>query len=163
MRRVFGDEAYGIAGSCLDGDQRKNWAESLLKKLIRDCQDLDTTQRHREHISYMLESLLKDAWDREEPTWRIVFDLLMLIAELLGYEGARGERPYTPMYWQDLKTHVDIANSRGRTDDLQEEFQSAARMRSEVIKTLKTQGYSDFQIAMALKTSEHEVKKIKNG
>ncbi|MBU1734630.1 MAG: hypothetical protein KKC28_06370 [Verrucomicrobia bacterium] len=163
MRRVFGDDARHIASSCLDGNYRREWVKKLLKQLIRDVQDLDTTQEHRQHVSCFLEGMLKESWTGEEASWRIVFDLFLLLVELMGYCGVRGERTYTPMYWQSLETHLDIGNARGKCEELQREFFSAAKHRAEVVKFLKDKGLTDFEVAMTLKTSEHEVKKLKKG
>jgi hypothetical protein len=161
MRRVFGDEAYQIASSCLNEKYRTQWTERFLKKLIKDAQELDTTQKHRERISYLLEALKKQKWKGEDASWAIVFDLLATIAELLGYEGVKGHRTYLPMYWQDMQTHLDIGNERGLADQLQQEFVSAAAHRVEVVRHLKTKGLTDFEIAMTMKTSESEIKKLK--
>lgn len=161
MRRVFGDEADHIAGSCLDEEYRGEWVSRLLKQLIRDAQELDTAQKHKERISYLLEALQKQNWKGDDASWGLVFDLLALATELFGYEGIRGHRPYTPMYWQELQTHLDIGNERGQTEHLVQEFQSAAARRVEVVRYLKDQGLNDFEVAMALKTSEYEVKKLK--
>lgn len=161
MRRVFGDDAYHIASSCLDGEARSKWVSNLFKQLVRDVQELDTTQQHRERISHMLETFMKSKWREDEPSWATVFNLIMLISELMGYQGVRGERAYIPMYWQDLQMHLDIGNARGKSEELLGEFESASRTRAEVVKWLKEKGLSDFDIAMALKTSEHEIKKLK--
>jgi len=161
MRRVFGDDAYHIAGSCLDGTFRGKWVKRLLKQLIRDVQDIDTTQEHRERISHLLESCMKESWATEEPSWHTIFGLFTLIAELLGYQGTQGNRPYTPMFCQDRQIHLAVGNARGKADELQEEFRSAARTRAEVVMYLKGRGLSDFEVAMVLKTSEQEVKKLK--
>lgn len=161
MRRVFGNKAGHIAGSCLDEKYRSRWVSRFLKRLIRDVQDLDSTQRHRERISCHLEALHKENWKGDDASWRMVFNLLALTAELLGYEGIRGDRAYVPMYWKEFQTHVDISNERGQHERLMEEWQSAAARRVQVVHYLKGQGLSDFDIAMALKTSEHEVKKLK--
>ena len=163
MRRVFGNDADHIASGCLNGKFRSEWIRRLLKTLVRDAQEVDTTQHHREHLSHLLETCLKEPWDVDEPSWHTIFELLMLVAELLGYQGVRGERVYTPIYWQELKTHLDICNARGKADELQAEFASAARTRAEVVRILKDKGLSDFDVAMALKTSEYEVKKLKRG
>ena len=161
MRRVFGDEARHIAGSCLDANFRKEWVERFLKKLIRDVQDLDTTQAHREHVSARLQGLLKETWAGDEAPWQIVFEALMVLAELMGYSGPHGERPYTPMYWQSMETHLEIGNARGKCEELQKEYFSAAGYRVDVVRFLKEKGLTDFDVAMALKTSEYEVKKLK--
>jgi len=67
------------------------------------------------------------------------------------------------MYWQAFETHVDIGNARGKCEELKQEFSSAAKYRAEIVKFLKDKGLSDFEVAMAMKTSEHEVKKLKKG
>ena len=161
MRRVFGDDAVQIASGCLDDSFRQMWVKKLLKQLIRDAQDIDSHQKHREHISAMLEILLKRGWTGNKASWSIVFKLLSIIADLLGYAGARGTRAFTPMYCQSLQTHLDIGNATGKADELLEEFASAARNRAEVVKYLKEKGLTDFDVAMALKTTEYEVKKLK--
>lgn len=161
MRRVFGDEASHIASSCLNDEYRGKWVSRLLKQLIRDAQDLDTTQKHRERISYLLEALRKTDWKGDDASWRLVFDLLSLTAELFGYEGIKGHRTYIPMYWQELQTQLDIGNERGQGERLVQEFHSAAARRVQVVCYLKNQGLNDFEVAMALKTSENEVKKLK--
>ena len=163
MRRVFGDEAVHIAGGCLDDSFRQMWVKKLLKQLIRDAQDIDSHQKHREHISAMLEFLLKRGWTGDKASWSIVFNLLSFIADLLGYAGAKGTRAYTPMFCQSLQTHLDIGNATGKADELLEEYASAARNRAEVVKYLKEKGLTDFDVAMALKTTESEVKKLKRG
>jgi hypothetical protein len=161
MRRVFGDEASHIASSCLKDAYRGQWVARLLRQLIRDAQDLDTTQKHRERISYLLEALQGSDWKGDDPSWALVFDLLALATELLGYEGIKGHRTYIPMYWQELQTHLDIGNERGQGERLEREFHSAAARRVQVVRYLKDQGLNDFEIAMTLKTSEHEVKQLK--
>jgi hypothetical protein len=161
MRRVFGDEARHIASSCLNEGYRAQWVLRLLKHLIRDAQDLDTTQKHRERISYLLEALQKQNWKGDDASWGLIFDLLALAAELLGYEGIKGHRTYIPLYWQELQTHLAIGNERGKGEELMQEFLSAAARRVQVVRYLKDQGLSDFEVAMVLKTSEHEVKKLK--
>jgi hypothetical protein len=161
MRRVFGDEASHIASSCLNERYRAQWVMRLLKHLIRDAQDLDTTQKHRERISYLLEALQKKNWKGDDASWGLVFDLLALAAELLGYEGIKGHRTYIPLYWQELQTHLAISNERGQCEKLMQEFQSAAARRVLVIRYLKAQGLSDFEVAMTLKTTEYEVKRLK--
>lgn len=161
MRRVFGDDATQIASSCLNGEARGQWVAKLLKHLIRDAQDFDTSQKHRERVSYLLEALQKQNWKGDDASWGIVFDLLALASELFGYEGIKGHRTYVPMYWQDSQTHLDIANERGQFEQLEKEFQSAAGRRVQVIHYLKEQGLTDFEVAMTLKTSEHEVKKLR--
>jgi hypothetical protein len=161
MRRLFGDEASHIASSCLNEGYRGQWVSRFLKQLIRDAQDLDTTQKHRERISYLLEALQKTNWKGDDASWGLVFDLLALAAELLGYEGIKGHRTYIPMYWQELQTHLDIGNERGQGERLEQEFHSAAARRVQVVRYLKDQGLNDFEIAMALKTSEYEIKKLK--
>ena len=161
MRRVFGDEASHIASSCLNERYRAQWVMRLLKHLIRDAQDLDTTQKHRERISYLLEALQKKNWKGDDASWGLVFDLLALAAELLGYEGIKGHRTYIPLYWQELQTHLAISNERGQCEKLMQEFQAAAARRVLVIRYLKAQGLSDFEVAMTLKTTEYEVKKLK--
>lgn len=161
MRRVFGDGASHIASSCLNGDHRAEWVSRLLKHLIRDAQDLDTTQKHRERMSYLLEMLQKQKWRGDDASWALVFDLLALATELLGYGGIKGRRTYIPLYWQALQTHLDVGNERGQTEQLMQEFQSAARWRVQVVRYLKEKGLTDFEVAMTLKTSEHEIKKLK--
>ncbi len=161
MQRVFGDEGSQIASSCLNEKYRSQWVSRLLKRLIRDTQDLDTTQKHRERLSYLLEALQGENWKGADASWGLVFDLMALAAELLGYEGLKGHRTYVPMYWQELQTHLDIANERGQGERLMQEFQSAAARRVQVIRYLKDQGLSDFEVAVTLKTSEYEVKKLK--
>ncbi|MBN2683860.1 MAG: hypothetical protein JXR40_01145 [Pontiellaceae bacterium] len=163
MRRVFGDDARHIAESCLDDDCRKTWVIKFIKQLIRNAQDPDTTQEHREHVSALLQGLLKDKWTGDQASWHIVFDTLILLAELMGYRGSRGVRAYLPMYWQSLDTHLIIENDRGNTEQLQNEFKSAAAHRTEVVQFLKDKGLTDFEVAMAMKTSEYEVKKLKRG
>lgn len=161
MRRVFGDEADHIASSCLNDEYRVEWVCRLLKHLIRDVQDLDTTQKHRERISYLLEALQKQKWKGNDASWALVFDLLALVAELLGYEGIKGHRTYIPLYWQEMQKHLDIGNERGQGEQLMQEFQSAAAWRVQVVRYLKEEGLTDFEVAMALKTSEQEIKKLK--
>jgi hypothetical protein len=118
----------------------------LLKQMIHDAQDLDTTQEHRERISYLIEALQKERWTGDDASWHFVFNLLNLIVELMEYQGTRGERPYTPMYWQSLKAHLDFGNARGKADELHEEFIAAAKRRREVDQYLKAQGFTDFDI-----------------
>ncbi len=161
MRRVFGKKAYHIAGVCTDEEARRKWVGKLLEQLTRDAQELDTTQEHRERISYLIEALRRERWKGDDASWHLVFDLLNVLAEMMGYHGLRGERPYTPMYWQSLRAHLDFGNARGKADELHEELITAARRRREVVKYLKSQGLTDFDIAMVLKTSEYEVKKLK--
>jgi len=161
MRRVFGDEASHIASSCLNEEYRGQWVSRMLKQLIRDAQDLDTAQKHRERISYLLEALQKTDWKGADASWALVFDLLALVAELFGYEGIKGHRTYIPVYWQEMQTHLEIGNERGQGERLVQEFHSAAARRVQVVCFLKNQGLNDFEVAMALKTSEHEVKKLK--
>jgi hypothetical protein len=82
------------AGTAVDGKFRSKWVKRFLKRLIRDAQDLDTTQDHRESISALLEICLKEKWTSKEASWNLVFSLLMLLAGLMGYQGMSGRRTY---------------------------------------------------------------------
>jgi hypothetical protein len=66
----------------------------------------------------------------------------------MGYQGMRGERPYTPMCWQPLRAHLDSGNARGKADEFHEEFISVAKRRREVVQYLKDQDLTDFDVAM---------------
>jgi len=145
------------------GQLSKKWVQKFLKQLIRDVQDLDTTQEHREHVSENLQSLLNSNWTGEDASWRVVFNILTILAELMGYSEFSGKRVFIPAYWQSLNTHLDIGNANGKCDELQKEFKSAAGHRADVIRYLKDKGLTDFEVAMTLKTSEYEVKKLKKG
>jgi hypothetical protein len=159
MRRIFGNEANHIAGGCLLDNYRKKWVQKFLKQLIRDAQDLDTTQEHREHVSEHLQGLLNSKWTGDDASWRVVFDILTILAELMGYGDFSGKRSYTPAYWQSKETYY----VKGKYDQIYKEGISSAKYRVDVVNYLKDKGLTDFEVAMALKTSEYEVKKLKKG
>jgi|GEM_PF-1535991 len=163
VRIFLGNDAYHIAGQAHSEKSRKTWYTKVVKKIIKGVQGIDTTTRHMEHMSHCCEQLLKVL--KEKPFRESEFSmyLLRLVGALLGFDGLRGSVLHTPFYCQTPSQYYTERMLFDRVDVMEDHYdrKNATNIRKDVVNQLKSQGLTDFQISLVLKTTEYEVKKLR--
>ena len=160
MRQLFGEKAYGIAGGSGNDRFRKRWliqASRLMQKIVVE---IDTTPRHQRMLSIALEDLEKSFQNCREPTWEIVYKLLLLCSRLLGYDYCIGSAFNTPLCYQTEAQHYGQLQAEG-ADALSEHIadqKNALTLR--IARELKAKGHTIFKIVLVLNTSEYQIKKL---
>ena len=157
----LGDKAYQIAGQVYNEKYRKEWYQKALKKVILKVQKIETSTKHREYLASTSQSALKCLESKNFTETEFTLHILRLASALLGMHPAK----YciaTPMYYQTPDQHFTEAVISG-SDPLQNHYDknNFVGIRRKVIKQLKEEGLSDFDISLVLNTSEYEVKKLR--
>jgi len=162
MRLLFGEKAYHIAGSELNPASRREWLQKPVRKLLRVVNDLDTTPRHKQVLMSELEAVSKLLKGAEDPSWELVYRLLRLIMQLLGYDFLRGSRCHTVTYHQTPEQHrTSVVLNGGDPMQIYYDQKNAVAVRQQVIERLKREGLDDFKISLVLNTTEYEVKQVR--
>ena len=94
-----------------------------------------------------------------EPTWEFALSLLSLCSRFLGYDYL-GYRTNTPMYFQSDNQRFTQNLIECDEDAFRNMERDAITVRAQVCIDLKSQGVDTFTIALALNTSEYQIKKI---
>jgi len=162
VRIFLGDDAFHIAGQAHSEKDRKKWYAKVLKIIIKRIQTIETNTRHMERLAYCSETTLNAL--KERPFRESVFSmhLLRLVGALLGFGGIRGSVLHSLFYYQTSDQHYTEGIFAGK-DTLEDYYEkdNAMSIRKDIVNQLKSQGLTDFQISLVLKTTEYEIKKIK--
>ena len=166
MRQFFGEKAYHIAGFAGFGDDLmvKKWFLKAIKKIFKDANKLDTTSRHKERIIGDIKDLEREIKKWKNP-WSIIYRLFFLCSRLLGYDYINGIIYNAPFYYQTPDQHYKVVANEGK-DSLKmfnENQMNFKQKQRSIIRMLKREKYSDFEIAMIMNTSEYEIKKTIRG
>ncbi|NOS97817.1 MAG: hypothetical protein HOP25_05030 [Methylotenera sp.] len=161
IRTFLGDKADHIAGQVHNENHRKEWYQKALKKIIEKVQKIETTTKHSEHLANTSQRALKCLESKSYNETEFTLYILRLTGALLGIHPAK----YciaTPMYYQTPDQHFTEAIISGG-DALLDYYDknNFVAMRRKVVKQLKEEGLSDFDISLVLNTSEYQVKKLR--
>lgn len=159
MMMLFPKGDSPVASFADDEQYVKTWLRKAIKKFIKEVNTLDTTQRHKDVLILHLESINRRL--NGGNIWEIIFDLFNVIARLFGYDYHKGQKLLTAIYsetpyqhfWSGLHAGEDWKKQNG----IRESF---IRKRIELIKQLKKDGYSTFDISQIFNTTDYEIKKI---
>jgi len=156
MMLFFGDDAYQIAGQAYNEKYRKEWYRKSLKKIIKRVQGIDTTTKHRESIAHYAEHAMEALIEKHFSETKLSLYLLGLVGSLLGFVPTGT----TPVY---LRTFYTEAASKGADEiELMVNYKkNSVSLRRRIVNQLRGEGLNDFQIALVLNMSEHQVKKLR--
>lgn len=163
MRCFFGEEAYGLAGSDDDPKTVRKWLLRAVKKMAKNVNDIDTSERHRELLLNRLNSLERNI-RKSDCFPDTVWHLFWLCSALLGYDFLDGKQYHTPAYYQTPNQHFQSwrrSTDASNVEYIQQYDINLASKRKEIIQQLKKEGYSDFHISFVMGISEYMVKKIR--
>jgi len=162
IQSFLGDKASRIAGQVHSEKSRKDWYKQVLKIVVKNIKDIDSSTKHQERLAHFSEGALKSLSDRPYSESVFTLYLLRLISALLGYMGTRPYRIATPAYFQEpSQYYTEIIACGG--DTLQDYYdeKDILTIKTDIIKQLKQNGISDFKISQVLNISEYQVKKLK--
>lgn len=161
----FGQQAYQTAGQAATPTSRRHWLRRVLKNLMKDVDKIETTGRHKQLLMSNVEAAHSVIESKNEPTWKFVYHLMTLIGRLVGFDYQSGGKSHTLSYWQTDGQYYSSFRQAGGEDGLRayyDEFDTVS-LRQGVVHSLKSQGHSDFKIALVLHTTEHEVQQLRRG
>ena len=84
LRAWFGDRALGKADFWNSASSRNPWLRKWTKAVTQDILDLDTDEKHRDHILHEVDCFSNSISRDEHPSWFQIFTLIHLIGTLLG-------------------------------------------------------------------------------
>lgn len=162
IRAFLGDKAFHIAGQAHTPKSRKDWYKKVLILVVRRVHDIDTSTKHKEQLVYWSERALNELKGKNYSELAFTLSLLRLLAVLLGLVGIRPYNVATPIYFQTPAQHYTEVIMDGG-DALQDYYdkKSSIEIRKKLVHQLKDEGHTDFEIALVLNTSEHEIKKLR--
>ena len=163
MRLVFGERAYHIADEHGHGPSRARWIHKLLKVVRMQIDKLNTTVRHRQMLMGEVEAFASLLKPSSEPNWSMIYRLLRLIFRLLGFDYVHGARCHTLEYWQSTPQHLNTVVFEG--GDIMQDYydkKNAVALRRQAAEALRIAGSSEYMIALALNTTEYELRKLRS-
>lgn len=162
IRSFLGKRASHIASYVHEPKNRKKWYEKVLKKIINQIKEIETTESHKEQLMLWSENALKALETKPYDEIKFTIYLLRLIASLLGYKSVKPYRIATLAYFQTPSQYITDVISNGG-DPLQDYYdeQSSITEKKRLIKQLKEEGTTDYKISLILNISEYQVKKLR--
>lgn len=159
IRSFLGDRAFHIAGQAHTEKLRRMWYRKVLKKVVREMQEVDSRTLHKEELVKWSEMALASLNERRLDEVRFTLCLLRLVGSLLGFVGLKPYRIATLAYFQTQSQELTEQIVR-RDGDVEDYHQSTLSIRRNLIGQLKDEGRTYFEIALVLNTSEYHVKKL---
>ena len=163
IQRFFGKAANNIADLENHDRSRNNWLKKVAKKILLEVDAIDTYEDHKKQLFWLADEF-KTELEGKNPDFRVlVYLLLALIASLLGFNSPRGIKLTTPSYIRTSEQYYTSLIIKGG-DALQDykDKQNVVVIRRKIVADLKANGIDDFHIALALNTSENQIKKLRN-
>lgn len=163
VQSFLGEKAFHIAGQVHTEKNRKEWYQKILKFIIKKTNEIDTNTKHKEDLLRWSEKALKVLSEKPYNELPFTLCLLRLIASLLGLQGLRPYNIATPAYFQTPSQHyTEIIASGGDTlqDYIDEKNTISTRRR--IIKQLKKEKLTNFEISLVMNISEYQVNKLLN-
>ena len=159
---LFGRSARHTASASENPKRRADWLRKAMLKIEREVLALDTTDRHKQMMLAEVVAAREGINSDERPSWSLVYRLLRLSVRLLGYDFTRAAKCHTATYWQTVPQNLNTVVFTG--GDIMQDYydkNNAIAVRREIVKHLKSQGLSDYRIALVLNTTEYQVKQLR--
>ncbi len=171
MRQFLGEKASYIASTLKDPKELEVYLIKCLDKCEALTLGLDTTIRHKEMIIHEMNSIrdrVRDICNSSELT-QLTIQFLWWVSRMYGLDYVSGLVKNTPMYYQDFRAHLEsIRENQPEGEPLMRLYDLAESQRLNVItkrkqlyQQLKSEGYSDQDIAKIFDTSVYAIQKIK--
>ena len=163
MRLLFGEAAYGIAGSEEIPSRRRQWLLKVVKKLRKESTQLDSTPRHREILLLHLKLLDAELRASLDASWEMIYELLSIVIRMFGYDYGEGEKLHTPIFVQDHYQHYKSSLTAGlKRKEYEEYSNNPIRIRRQLVRKFMDEGLDLFSISLILNSSEYEIKKLRS-
>lgn len=163
IRMFLGEKASQIAGPVHDNKDRKKYFREVLKEILKQIDQIDTNTEHKEVLFNICQSVFDELKKKNLSDIKVSIKLLRLVGALLGYSGIQGVRLNTPFYFQTPDQHFTETIIRGENSLLSSiKSKGAITKRKEIIKQLKIEGMTYFEISLVLNTTEYQIKKLQN-
>jgi len=162
IKSFLGSEASNIASYVHVPEDRKKWYLKVVKRIIKQIEQIETLESHKEQLMLWAENALKSLKKRPYDEITFTIYLVRLISSLLGYKGVRPYRIATLCYFQTPSQYITDVISKGG-DPMQDYYdeKSAITERKRLIMQLKEEGVSDYKISLIMNISEYCVKKLR--
>ncbi len=159
MARILGQKAYQSAGQFANPTTRNDWLRKTFNLMLKEIDEIDTTSRHKQMLMRDLQAAIDGLSISHDPSWEMIFSLISACARFLGHDYS-GARVNTPSYWQSSDqrfTQLIFESAEHKFENIKED---AVTIRAKICVDLRANGTDTFTIALALNTSEHQVKKL---
>jgi len=162
IRSFLGDKADHIASQVHSVKYRKEWYKKVLIKIQKQIIEFETTTRHKQQLTTWCDSAIQVLSERDLNEYKLLMYIMRLMGSILGYQGIRGSKLHSLVYWQTCEQHYteEIFNGEDVMSDYYETL-NVIESKKELIGGLKEKGYSDFKVSQILNISEYQVKKLR--
>jgi hypothetical protein len=160
MIQIYGQkEAYQSAGQFANPTTRDDWFRKTLKLMLKEVDQIDTTSRQKKMLMRDLQAAIDGLSGSRDPSWKVMFSLVSACARFLGHDYS-GARVNTPFYWQSPDQRFTQAIFENAERKFEHTKDDAVTIRAKICRDLRAKGTDTFTIALALNTSEYQVKKL---
>jgi len=159
MSKIHGRKAYQIAGQFANPMMRNDWFRKTFKLMLKDIENIDTTSRQKQMLMRDLHAVIDGLPRSNDPSWETIFPLISACARFLGYDYS-GARVNTPSYWQCSDQRITQSIFEKTEHKYEKVKDDAITIRARICADLHAEGTDTFAIALALNTSENQVKKL---
>ena len=165
IRSYLGQKASHITVLTHSEISRKKWYRKVIKKIIREIQQIETGSTHKEKLVSWSENCLNALNERPYKDIRFTLCVLRLLNVLLGFHGGLEPRRIAILgYFQTPYQHFTETTAEEDKDYLPNYYdESTFSARKKLIGQLKDEGKTYFEISLILNLSEYEIKKIWKG
>jgi hypothetical protein len=158
--RVHGQQnGYQTAGQFGNPRARNDWLRKTYKLMLKDVDAIDAASRQKQMLMRDLQAAIDGLSSSNNPTWEMTFSLISACARFLGYDYG-GARVSTPSYWQTAGQKFTQSVVEKTEQELDKVKDDALTIRAKLCADLHSKGTDTFTIALALNTSEYQVKKL---
>lgn len=163
IRSFLGDKAYGIAGTLYSEKNKKQWYKQVIKKIIKQIHEIDTTTRHKQRLETLCNRSLGTLKKRGNNDYEFLTCMLRLVGLLLGFTSStKGSILTNPIYHQ-MPEQYYTEESLNDGDEMQSynDKRNTIAERQKIVKELNKQGKTDFELSLIFNTTEYQIKKLR--
>lgn len=162
MRVFLGDEAFGIECLAKNLTERKKWIKKIINKMIKIIDTIETTELHKQQLLAQLEEILVSLKDNKNFSDELIYHLLQLCGQFLGFSYSTGGVVRNLFYYQNEDQHYALAFHQGRNSEQErhQDQKDIVTLRAQIVSQMKEQGISNFKIAQVLSITEYRVKQL---
>ena len=159
MTQILGQKAYQSAGQFANPTTRNDWLRKTFKLMLKEVDEIDTTARQKKMLMRDLQAAINGLSKSRDPSWEMIFPLISACARFLGHDYS-GARVNTPSYWQSSNQRFTQFIFESAEHSFENVKEDAVTIRTKICCDLRANGTDTFTIALALNTSEYQVKKL---
>ena len=162
MRLFFGAKAYGIACLANNPKEKKKWIKKIAIKMTEIIDTIETSEKHKQNLMHQLKEILSSLKETKDISDDIIFHLLKFCGLLLGFAYLTGGIYRNILYYQNEDQHYASVDYEGGDShsEKRNDHNNIISTRAKLVFQLKTEGFSNYNIARILNITEYQVNQL---